>query len=244
MCERLGLTAGAGDPGDRPRPPRRAAVRVRVARRGVEPFATEIRHLQRTEVARGGGAVPRRRAEGLERDAAQAQPGEERAALRAGARAARQPRRRARERRALARARHLALVGRAHHPARLVRCSPTTCWCSSGRSSRACTSTPSGCSRTSTRRYGLVFSQPVLLALVESGLSRDDAVPRGAAQRDCAPGRSGGRSSTSSREDPDDHGDAHGRAARRVLRPEAGDRERRPHVRGPRRADRAPALSR
>ncbi len=32
--------------------------------------------------------------------------------------------------------------------------------------------------------YGLVFSQPVLLALVESGMTRDDAYRAGAAQRD------------------------------------------------------------
>ena len=33
VCERLGLDAGARDPGARPRPPRRAALRVRVGRR-------------------------------------------------------------------------------------------------------------------------------------------------------------------------------------------------------------------
>ena len=58
--------------------------------------------------------------EGFQRDAAQAQPGQVGAALRPRPRAARQPAGRARRRRAVARARHLALVGRAHHRSRLA----------------------------------------------------------------------------------------------------------------------------
>ena len=127
VCERLGLTAGAGDPGAGPRPPRRAAVRVRERRREHRAVRDRDPPPPAHRGARGGGAVPGREAEGLLGDAAQAQPGEERAAQRAGPGAARQPRRRARERRAVARARHLALVGRADHPPRLVRCSRTTC---------------------------------------------------------------------------------------------------------------------
>ena len=61
---------------------------------------------------RGAGAV-RQGPEGLVGDAAQAEPGRRRADLRSRARRARGVARRARERRALARARHLALVGRA-----------------------------------------------------------------------------------------------------------------------------------
>ena len=68
--------------------------------------------------ARGAGALPRR-AEGVERDAAQAQPDQERADLGPRARAARERSGGARERRAVARARHLALLGRARDPARL-----------------------------------------------------------------------------------------------------------------------------
>ena len=68
--------------------------------------------------ARGAGAVPRR-PEGLLGDAPQAQPDQERADLRPRARAARQRPGRARERRAVARARHLPLLGRARDPARL-----------------------------------------------------------------------------------------------------------------------------
>ena len=70
--------------------------------------------------SRGRGAV-RPRSEGLIGDAAQAQPDRRRAHLRAGARRPRRSSRRARERRAVARARHLALVRRA---GRRARCLP------------------------------------------------------------------------------------------------------------------------
>ena len=120
VCEALGLTPGARHPGDRPRPPRRAALRVRVGRRDHRGVRHRDPPPPAHRGARGRGAVPRRVAEGLERDAAQAQPGEGRAAQRSGPRAARQPAGRPGERRAVARARHLALVGRAHHPPRLA----------------------------------------------------------------------------------------------------------------------------
>ena len=110
--------AGAGGvAGDSARSPRRAAVGARhhrlVARevRARDPRPAEDRDR------RGRGAV-RQGAEGLVGDAAQAQPDRLRADRRAGAAAARQRRRRVREQRALARARHLALVGRARDPAR------------------------------------------------------------------------------------------------------------------------------
>ena len=126
VCERLGLAPGAGDPGARPRPSRRAAVRVRVARRDDRGVRARDPPPPAHRGARGRGAVPRRGAEGLERDAPQAQPGQVRAALRARAGAARQRAGRARERRAVARARHLALVGRADRAPRLVAARATT----------------------------------------------------------------------------------------------------------------------
>ena len=83
----------------------------------LEKFALEIRGLQKTEI----GEVEEpfaQGAEGLVGDAAQAQPDRLRADRRPGAAAARQRDGGAREHRALARARHLALVGRARDPAR------------------------------------------------------------------------------------------------------------------------------
>ena len=112
--------AGSGHPGARTRPPRRAAVRVRVVRcldrvvRDGDPSPATYGG------ARGRGTVPHRRAEGVERDAAQAQPREVRAALRPRPYPAREPAGRPRGRRALARARHLALVGRADRVPRLA----------------------------------------------------------------------------------------------------------------------------
>ena len=116
---------------------------------GLERFATEVRHLQRTEVREVRGAVPRR-PEGLVGDAAQAQPDRERADHRHRAAAARLRAGRARGRGALARARHLALLGgargaaRRHDPARLR---PAPGAARGGGDDRA---TPSGCARTST----------------------------------------------------------------------------------------------
>src|SRR3989442_257913 len=67
----------------------------------------------------GGAGAVRRGAEGLQRDAAQAQPGAGRAHLRPGPPAARERDGGARERRPVARARHQPLVGRARRPAGL-----------------------------------------------------------------------------------------------------------------------------
>ena len=85
----------------------------------LEKFALEIRGLQKTEI----GEVEEPFAEGAEGllgDAAQAQPDRLRADRRSGAADARQRHGGARERRALARARHLALLGGARDPARHV----------------------------------------------------------------------------------------------------------------------------
>ena len=84
----------------------------------LDKFATEIRHLARTEVREVQEPFARG-TEGLVRDAPQAEPHHLRAHLGAGPRDPRQPAGRPRERRAVARARHLALVGRARDPARL-----------------------------------------------------------------------------------------------------------------------------
>jgi len=80
----------------------------------LDKIALEVRHLQRTEGARGAG-VFQRKAEGLLGDASQKESHHQRANLRPGARASRQCAGGLREHSALARAGHLALIGRAHH---------------------------------------------------------------------------------------------------------------------------------
>ncbi len=80
----------------------------------LEKMATEIRALQRSDIAEAEEPFVAR-AEGLERDAAQAQSDPLRARRRHGAAAARERARLARERRALARARHQPFVGRARY---------------------------------------------------------------------------------------------------------------------------------
>ena len=179
VCEQLGLHAGAGHPGDRPRPPRRVPVRVRVGRgASIEAFATRDPPPPAHRGARGRGAVPRRRAEGLERDAAQAQPGEgasSSAAWRACCAATCRPGSRTSRSGTSATSR----TRRSSASSSPTRCSSrTTCSCSSGRSSRACACIPSACCENLDASYGLVFSQPVLLALVESGLHPRRRVPR------------------------------------------------------------------
>ena len=121
---------------------------IALAGAGLERFATEIRHLARTEVGevrepfgagqKGSSAMPHKRnpikseqIAGLAR------------VLRGNAQAA------ARGRRPVARARHLALLGRADHPARTRRPCSTTCSDACSALSRAWSSTPRGCARTS-----------------------------------------------------------------------------------------------
>ena len=100
---------GRRDAGRGTRPPRRAARRDRARRGRARAARDRDPPPPAHRGARGGGAVSRRRAEGLLVDAAQAQPDHQRADQRPRAGAARQRLGGARERRAVARARHLAL---------------------------------------------------------------------------------------------------------------------------------------
>ena len=106
------------DTGGRTRPPRGAATGDRARGRRARAVRDRAPPPGADRGRRGARAV-RRRAEGLELDAAQAQPDQVRAGRRAGSRAPRQRVGRARERRPVARARHLPLIGRADHPAGL-----------------------------------------------------------------------------------------------------------------------------
>ena len=104
-------------PGRPARPPCRAGAGDRARRRRAGALRDRDPPPPAHRGARGRGAVPRG-PEGLERDAAQAQPDHDRAHHRPGARAARLRPGGGRERRAVARARHLALRRRARDPAR------------------------------------------------------------------------------------------------------------------------------
>ena len=140
----------------------------------LEKFALEIRGLAEDRDRRGRGAV-RQGPEGLVGDAAQAQPHRLRADRRPGAPGPRQRDGGARERRALARARHLALVGRARHPARqLHRARPHAAALHPHRP-RAWSSTPSACARTSSDRAAWCSRARVLLELARRGVSREQA---------------------------------------------------------------------
>ena len=110
---------GRLDPGRRPRPPRRAAERDRARRRRARALRDRGPPPAAHRGARGAGAVPRRarRAPRRCRTSATRSRAEQISGLarvlRGNAQAG------ARERRAVARARHLALLGRAGDPARL-----------------------------------------------------------------------------------------------------------------------------
>ena len=108
---RAGARAGVVA-GDSARSSRRAADAIAITGASLEKFALEVRGLQKTEIGevqepfgkgqKGSSAMPHKR-----------NPDRLRADYGPGAAAARQRARRAREHRALARARHLAFVGRA-----------------------------------------------------------------------------------------------------------------------------------
>ena len=82
--------------------------------------------------------------------------------------------------------------------------------------------------------FGLVFSQPVLLALIEAGAQPRRRVPHRAAQRD-ARLAGGALVPRAARRRPRGARDARRGPARRVLRPEARAREHQPRVRRARR---------
>ena len=79
--------------------------------------------------------------------------------------------------------------------------------------------------------HGLVFSQPVLLALVAAGLSRDDAYR--VVQRNALAGVGGGQPSSGRCSRPTREVTLGGRAARRGVRPRSIGAQRRPSVRRP-----------
>ena len=100
---------------------------IALAGAGLERLATEIRHLQRTEVREAEEPFRAGQQKGSQRDAAQAQPDHHRAHHRPGARAARQRHGRGRERRPLARARHLATRAPSASSCPTRRSCSTTC---------------------------------------------------------------------------------------------------------------------
>ena len=149
-----------------------AALAITAA--SLEKFALEIRGLQKTEIGeveepfakgqKGSSAMPHKRNPiGCEQIVGLAR------LVRANCQAA------LREHRALARARHLALVGRARDPARQLhraRSHAAPVYQDRAGHGRAIRS---GCARISNRSRGVVFSGTVLLELAQKGVSREQA---------------------------------------------------------------------
>ena len=174
-CERVGLDPAPSSTQILQRD-RHAEVlsALALAASSLDRFATEIRHLARTEVReveepfgrgqKGSSAMPHKRNPiTAERICGLARVVRANATRRPG------------ERRAVARARHLALVGRADRAARLVpraRLRARSVRVARGRPGRQAAS---GCAANLESSHGLFFSQRLLLALVESGLGRDEA---------------------------------------------------------------------
>ena len=139
----------------------------------VERLATEIRHLQRTEVLeaeeffsegqKGSSAMPHKRNPVLSENVT---------GLARMVRAYVTPAHG--ERRALARARHLAFIGRAHDRARRhrharLRAQPAC------RHRRQAVVYPENMRKNLDRLGGLVHSQRILIALTQAGVAREDA---------------------------------------------------------------------
>ena len=174
VCAALGLHAGAGHPGRRPRPPRRVPVGLRLGRaRPSSMIATEIRHLQRTEVGevaepfragqKGSSAMPHKRNPiTCERLAGLARV--LRGNLGAGL-----------EDVALW---HERDISHSSVERVILPDSSLLAYYLLVRMTRVVDGLTVDADRmleNLDRSYGLVFSQPVLLALVASGLTRDDA---------------------------------------------------------------------
>ena len=105
---------------------------------------------------------------------------------------------RPRERRAVARARHLALVGRARDRARRHRASPTSWSARAAGLVDGLVVNAERMRRTSTCTGGLYFSEAVLLALVKTGLPRQEAYELVQRTR-CARGRAMGHARRAAR---------------------------------------------
>ena len=177
--------AGPGDPGHRARSTRRSALRLRVT--GHRHRAVRARGAPpRAQRGRRGRRAVHGRPEGLVVDAAQAQPGALRTTVRARSGAARLPAGRTRGRRALARARHLALECRARRLARRPGSSRCTCcarppgsptaWCCT-RNGPSRTSRPARSGSSSPSQSSLHWSIPGCHATTPTGSS---SPPRGA----------------------------------------------------------------
>ena len=141
----------------------------------LERFAIEIRHLARTEVREVQepfGAAGRRARRRCRTSATRSSPSGS-----AGSRAScARPRSVGLENvAALARARHLALVGRAGRRSRTRSSRSTTCSTGSRGSSTGSSCCPSGCARTSTRATGSSSASGCCSRSSSRGLPRDEA---------------------------------------------------------------------
>ena len=137
--------------------------------------ALEVRHLQRTEVGEVQEPFAAGAQKGSSASASQAQSVALGAALRAGTRAPGQPAGRARGCRAVARARHVALVGGAHRPHRFVDPRVLHDRAIHRHRRRAHREHRQGSARASTRRTAWCSARRCSSRLVEAGLERDDA---------------------------------------------------------------------
>ena len=198
----LGLRAGAGHPGHRPRPPRRVPLRAAPSIGATcELVAVELRHLQRTEVGevlegfkpgqKGSSAMPHKR-NPISAETISGLPRVVRSNLQAGLQDI-----------ALWHERDIShsSVERVILPdssllAHYVVRPPRAVCCA------ACRSTPSGCVENLWSSHGLVFSQPVLLALVPAARPVTTPIASCNATR-CGRGRSGTDFRSCSKSDPD-----------------------------------------
>ena len=183
----------------------------------IERLATEIRHLQRTEVLeaeeffsegqKGSSAMPHKRNPVLSENLT----GLARM-VRAYAHAGDG------ERRALARARHLAFLGRAHDRPGRDRDARLRARRLAGVIDKLVVY-PENMQKNLDRLGGLVHSQRVLLALTQKGVAREDAYRAGAAQRHEGVAAARATSSPLLKADPDVRAKLSRRGARGQFRP-------------------------